>query len=60
MKAFTDMLDGLGWTSGLRSAIKSMEPEAWWQSHTPSSDWAAIVRHLMTAYQYDQNILDMF
>lgn len=59
IQALTDILNGLGWNSGLRSPTKSLNPEAWWHS-TPSSDRSAIFQHLTTTYQSDQEILNLF
>jgi hypothetical protein len=59
VQALTDILNSLGWNSGLRSPTKSMNPEAWWHS-TPSTDRSAIFQHLMSTYQSDEDILRMF
>lgn len=60
IQALTDILNSLGWNSGLRSPTKSLDPEARWHFHTPSSDRAAIFRHLMSTYQSDEEIMEMF
>jgi hypothetical protein len=59
IQALTDILNALGWNSGLRSPTKSLDPDAWWHS-TPSTDRSEVFQQLSERYQTDDQIMELF
>lgn len=59
IQALTDILNGLGWNSGLRKPTKALDPDAWWRS-TPSTDRSNVFRQLSERYSTDEEIQELF
>ena len=59
IQAIVDILNALGWNAGIRRPTKSLDPNAWWHA-TPSTDRANIFRQLITNYQSDDQIRELF
>jgi hypothetical protein len=59
LQALTDVLNGLGWNSGVRPATKSLAQKAWWRDLDPIAGSDAFVR-VSTSASTDQEIYDFF
>jgi hypothetical protein len=59
IQAVVDILNALGWNSGIRRPTKSLDPDAWWHA-APSSDRSGIFQILSERYQTDEDIRELF
>jgi len=58
IQVLTDVLNGLGWNSGLRPATKSLKPDAWWNN--PTTTAPEVFQVLSTLCQTDDQIKILF
>lgn len=59
IQALTDVLNAIGWNSGLRSPTKSLAPNAWWSGFAPT-DLSLVFHSLSLGYQTDEQIQELF
>jgi hypothetical protein len=59
VRALTDVMNGLGWNSGLRTPSKSLDPDAWWydDNHTALPE---IFQSLADSFHTDEQIEQLF
>ena len=59
IRALTDVLNSLGWNSGLRKSTKSMADDAWW-TELPEAPPATVFEALCRVNQKDAEIRELF
>lgn len=60
IQVLTDILNALGWNSGLRTATKSLAEDAWWNDTLNQADVMSTFRTLSAAHQTDLEIKELF